>query len=260
MKKCLKCNGIYNDNLEKCPECDINLVEYTSDDKKRDDKEVLKKQIKTILSIVTLVVAFILGFVFKSCIGIKKTAYDNIRAECGSLKLQYNSLQSRYDDLTKEYYDYKEAMKPYEQQKDADKQAAIAEQPVKEIENTPKPEVNNSDNSQKANTSNSYGNSEAETKRLMQLFLDDFKNTYPDTILKVEAYSDAVFNIWFSNDWYLLNEQEKESVANNLYTSIKNRYIEVSGKSDGIMSLTLYDQNSKTLAKSKTFGGIDLKK
>lgn len=250
MKKCSKCNGIFNDTFEQCPECGIDLVVYTSDDKEKDNKEFSKQQIKKLIVICSFIVVFLLGFGLKSCTGVKRLDYNN-------LKTDNENLQKQYDELSEEYRTYKLKMQPYEKQQSADEQAAIDELNKKAMENAQKTATANT--TKKETSSSTYGNSEADTKRLMQLFLDDFQNDYPNTILKVEAYSDKVFNIWFSNDWYSLNDQEKESLANNFYTSIKNRYIEVSGKSDGLMSLTLYDQNSKTLAKSKTFGGIELK-
>lgn len=252
MKKCSKCNGIFNDTFEQCPECGIDLVEYTSNDKEKDNKEFSKQQIKKLIVICSLIVAFLAGFGFKGCTGIKRSDYNNLKSENEKLQSQYDELSAEKDTLMSEYSTYKLKMQPYEKQQATDEQTAVDELNKKAAENARQAASTKTDTS-------TNSNSETDTKRLMQLYLDDFKNNYPDTILKVEAYSDKVFNIWFSNDWYSLNDQEKESLANNFYTSVKNRYIEVSGKSDGIMSLTFYDQNSKTLAKSKTFGGIELK-
>ena len=36
MKKCPHCNGIFSDDFEKCPQCDIVLSNYTSDDKDKN--------------------------------------------------------------------------------------------------------------------------------------------------------------------------------------------------------------------------------
>ncbi len=257
MKKCLKCSNVYDDTLDQCPECRTPLISYTLEDTQKDRQEFSKQQIKKLIVFGSLVIVFLLGFGFKSCTGIKKADYKNLQSENEKLQAQYDELSTSKDDLRVEFDTYKTKMKPYEEQQAVDEKAAIDEQNRKAAENVR--QAATADTTKKETSSSTYGNSEAETKHLMQLFLDDFQNDYPDTILKVEAYSDKVFNIWFSNDWYSLNNQEKESLANNLYTSIKNRYIEVSGKSDGIMSLTLYDPNSKTLAKSKTFGGIELK-
>ena len=44
MKKCPHCNGIFSDDFEKCPQCDIVLSNYTSDDKEKDDNEIEKKK------------------------------------------------------------------------------------------------------------------------------------------------------------------------------------------------------------------------
>ena len=46
MKKCPHCNGIFSDDFEKCPQCDIVLSNYTSDDKEKDDNEIEKEKIR----------------------------------------------------------------------------------------------------------------------------------------------------------------------------------------------------------------------
>ena len=46
MKKCPHCNGIFSDDFEKCPQCDIVLSNYTSDDKEKDDNEIEKEKMK----------------------------------------------------------------------------------------------------------------------------------------------------------------------------------------------------------------------
>ena len=73
MKKCPHCNGIFSDDFEKCPQCDIVLSNYTSDDKEKDDNEIEKEKIRKLITIGALVAAFILGIGFKSIIGVKET-------------------------------------------------------------------------------------------------------------------------------------------------------------------------------------------
>lgn len=103
MKKCLKCNSIFNDTFNQCPECGTNLVEYTSDDKEKDNKNLTKQQIKKLIVICSLIVAFFLGFGFRSCTGIKQSDYKNLQSENNELKYEYNKLSSAKDNLQKEY-------------------------------------------------------------------------------------------------------------------------------------------------------------
>ena len=107
MKKCPHCNGIFSDDFEKCPQCDIVLSNYTSDDKEKDDNEIEKEKIRKLITIGALVAAFILGIGFKSIIGVKRTDYVNLKIKNEELQKQYDELSTAKDGLQKEYDTYK---------------------------------------------------------------------------------------------------------------------------------------------------------
>lgn len=135
MKKCPHCNGIFSDDFEKCPQCDIVLSNYTSDDKEKDDNEIEKEKIRKLITIGALVAAFILGIGFKSIIGVKRTDYVNLKIKNEELQKQYDELSTAKDGLQKEYDTYKRKMQPYEEQQATAEQAAIEEQNKKAAEN-----------------------------------------------------------------------------------------------------------------------------
>ena len=101
MKKCPHCNGIFSDDFEKCPQCDIVLSNYTSDDKEKDDNEIEKEKIRKLITIGALVAAFILGIGFKSIIGVKRTDYVNLKIKNEELQKQYDELSTAKDGLQK---------------------------------------------------------------------------------------------------------------------------------------------------------------
>ena len=119
MKKCPKCHELYSDDVEKCTDCDILLEPY-QEQKTSKFAEIFEEYKKGIISC-ALIAAFLLGFGFKSCTGIKT--------------VDYAALQNEKNKLNEEYLAYKDKMQPYEAQQQADVKVAeekkIAEEQAK---------------------------------------------------------------------------------------------------------------------------------
>lgn len=168
MKKCPHCNGIFSDDFEKCPQCDIVLSNYTSDDKEKDDNEIEKEKIRKLITIGALVAAFILGIGFKSIIGVKRTDYVNLKIKNEELQKQYDELSTAKDGLQKEYDTYKRKMQPYEEQQATAEQAAIEEQNKKAAENAK--QVAEQKQQTEAHRDNMYGISDKDINSVNDTF------------------------------------------------------------------------------------------
>ncbi len=157
MKKCPKCGRENPDDTMKCPSCGedlpaiVNLSQTCKvcgavlvDGKcpvcKEDNKkpfidripDIIEDNKKGIISC-ALIAAFVLGFAFKSCNGIKMSDYEEVIQ-------QKNKMVESKDALQKEFDAYKEKMKPYEEQQQADVKAA-EEKAKKEAEEKAKKEA-----------------------------------------------------------------------------------------------------------------------
>lgn len=125
MKKCPKCKNLYKDECETCPDCGTNLQPYEDISTKIKTKFVdfVKEYNKGIISC-ALIAAFLLGFGFKSCTGIKRADLESVVAEKDKIQRLYDSSVKERENISSKFDAYKEKMKPYEAQQEADAKAA----------------------------------------------------------------------------------------------------------------------------------------
>lgn len=116
-RSCPKC-GYHMGEEEICESCGYSL----SEEQPKAASKIFNKisdifeKYRTGFTLCGLLIFFLLGFAFKSCIGIKPSEYEDL------LQQKDEAIESM-DKLQQEYDAYKDKMQPYEQQQAADEKA-----------------------------------------------------------------------------------------------------------------------------------------
>ena len=177
---------------------------------------------------------------------MKLRKYIDTKLICGCLcslavgcivgyKVGYGTIQDVYSNLKTSYDTQQEQLHEYENQ----------------INNTPLPVITSTPAASSANADG--------IKTQMQDYLDALAEVTDGVVLRTEAYSEQVYNMYISNDWYGVAENEKLQLAQNLYTACRTQYNALANNS-GNISLTLYDMHGVVLAKSTLTKGMQIKK
>lgn len=103
--------------------------------------------------------------------------------------------------------------------------------------------------------------SEQEVTALRDKIFNEYSNNVInsiDGITSVKKESGSIYSISVTNSWYLLTEEEKQYLAEELLKSVS----EVSDSIYGIKTITLsiYDESHNEVATSKILGGMKIKK
>lgn len=128
--KCKVCGKSVPDNVIFCPDCGSRSFDYaepgpTTEEKSSPVKEMLGSLFEkfsklsyrpqSIIALALAIVFFFLGFGFRSAIGIKKSAYNDVVNKNSELTSNINTLTEEKAKQEDEFNAYKAKMQPYEE-------------------------------------------------------------------------------------------------------------------------------------------------
>lgn len=92
---------------------------------------------------------------------------------------------------------------------------------------------------------------------LFQSACDNLVTSSGGIILRIEHPNPGLINVYVSNQaWYLSTPQEKDYFAQEIYKTMYSIVPKIDGTE--VMSLTIYDENLKSVASSKLLGGMEV--
>ena len=128
--KCKVCGKSVPDDVIFCPDCGSRSFDYaepetTTEGKSSPVKEMLVSLFEkfsklsyrpqSIIALALAIVFFFLGFGFRSAIGIKKSAYNDVVNKNSELTSNINTLTEEKAKQEDEFNAYKAKMQPYEE-------------------------------------------------------------------------------------------------------------------------------------------------